>query len=164
MDANDRLPYRHSGAKLRFSSDYIYCVGGYAVGLAGKNAAAVDDAALSPSGIGPRAPTTPYPNPVGGDCVTDSGYIYCVTPRGYYNGTVFTSTSDAFFAPLSANGIGSWSQSVGYLLVQLDVRQVEGLSTASAVVIALHPMHPTMIAPALHTMRVCLPTALAFGI
>jgi len=94
------------------STDYIYCVGGYTGGLDGKNTAAVYYASLSPSGIGPWAPTTPYPNPGGGDCMTDSGYIYCVGP--HYNGTAFTSTSDVYFAPLSANGIGNWSESVGF--------------------------------------------------
>ena len=95
------------------SSSYVYCVGGYAGGPAGKAIATAYYAPLSPSGIGPWTQTTEYPYPVDPpDCMVDSGHIYCVGP--HYNGTAFTSTSDTFFAPLSADGIGSWSQSTGF--------------------------------------------------
>jgi len=97
------------------SSNYIYCVGGDS-----PSAQSTDPygripsayfAELSPSGIGNWTGTTPFPFIAASPrCLTYSSYIYCVELS--FNGSGYTNPPEAFFAPLSAAGVGSWVQTV----------------------------------------------------
>jgi hypothetical protein len=54
--------------------------------------------------------TQSYPiSVIGPSCTISNGYIYCV--GGYSNGT---STSSAFFANVTINGIGNWTSTTNY--------------------------------------------------
>jgi hypothetical protein len=93
------------------SSDHIYCVGGFSGSgtggaLTGQDVADVYYASLSPSGIGPWKQTTAYPYAVEfPQCMTDSGYVYCVTRQAN------STANDSYFAPLSNSGVGNWTAS-----------------------------------------------------
>jgi cyclophilin family peptidyl-prolyl cis-trans isomerase len=97
------------------SSGYIYCVGGYGE-TEGTNATAylsssVEYASLSSSGIGPWQNSTSYPlNSYGPACFAGGGYVYCV--GGFDNNNNPLSTS--YYAPLSATGVGTWTQTTAY--------------------------------------------------
>ena len=96
------------------SSNYIYCVGGStsshgSTGSIAQNIADVYYTSLSPSGIGLWKQAGPYPYLVAPHCMTDSGYIFCVSP--HYNGTAYTDAADSYFAQLSAAGVGNWTLS-----------------------------------------------------
>jgi hypothetical protein len=91
------------------SSDYIYCVGGFA-GPASEVTADVFYASISPSGIGTWKQTTSFPNPIGvPPCIVDSSYIYCVTQHPITRPTI--PAGDSYFAHLSAAGVGNWTES-----------------------------------------------------
>jgi hypothetical protein len=97
------------------SSNYIYCVGGVSIG---PNSQSTDPyrrtpdvfyAPLSKSGIGPWAKTTPFPYIAASPrCMAYSSLIYCI--EAGFDGTGYMNSAEAFFAPLSANGVGSWVQ------------------------------------------------------
>jgi hypothetical protein len=56
-------------------------------------------APLVSPGIGAWTASTPFPYPVSApQCMTDSGYIYCVY-----------GTSDSYYAPISSSGLGAWA-------------------------------------------------------
>jgi len=88
------------------SSNYIYCVGG-TVGSADGGTisptANVYYAPLLSPGIGEWTASTPFPEDTA-QCMTDSGYIYCVTR---------SSPPDAYYAPLSSSGVGTWTPTAG---------------------------------------------------
>jgi len=100
------------------NSNFIYCVGGVSNA---PSAQAADPygrtpdvfyAPVSGSGIGPWASTAPFPYVIDDPrCMTNSSNIYCVVPA--FNGTIYTSSTNTFFATLSANGVGTWSRSAG---------------------------------------------------
>ncbi len=90
------------------SSSYIYCVGGDDAPNALTSATYY--APVSPSGIGSWTRTTAYPNPIVPRCMTDLNRIYCA--GAHYSGGRFTLASgDVYSAPLSPNGIGTWTAS-----------------------------------------------------
>lgn len=98
------------------SSSYIYCVGGVSkVSKGGDPLGRVSDAyyaPLSSSGIGAWSRTTPFPYVAASPrCMSDSAYVYCL--EGDFNGTVYTNAFKAFYAPLSAGGVGNWTESAG---------------------------------------------------
>ena len=98
------------------SSGYVYCVGG-TKDSQGDDTAASYYAPLSPAGAGPWVASTPYPVAVDAlSCVTAAGGIYCVGGENETAGTSASAviTNSVWFAPVSAQGIGAWSQSVGY--------------------------------------------------
>jgi len=89
--------------------DYIYCVGGEDNG--GNPQRATYYAMLSSGGIGPWTKTTTYPfQGAGQDCLTSSSYIYCV--GGWTGGSSYTDS--VYFALISPNGIGTWTQAGAY--------------------------------------------------
>jgi len=90
------------------SSSYIYCVGGYVGSPNGHITQDVYYAHLSPSGIGAWNETTPFPQPeFDSRCVTDSGFIYCLTL--HYNGTGYVNPPEVYYAQLSAGGVSDWA-------------------------------------------------------
>jgi len=91
------------------SSSYIYCIGGLVGAPNAIGTASVYYASLSPSGIGPWSQTTPIPEAGEADCMASSGYAYCV--RGQFNATSFLGYSEVYAAPLSAGGVGNWTES-----------------------------------------------------
>ena len=72
---------------------------------------------LTSTGPGSWSLTTAYPVAVDSQaCVSCSGYIYCVGGENETNGLNATaiSTNSAWYAPLSASGIGNWTQTTAY--------------------------------------------------
>jgi hypothetical protein len=97
------------------SSSYIYCVGGVNE-TDGSNADAVPSnsvwyAQLSSSGIGSWSQTAAYPaNVYYPSCFAANGYIYCIGGADSNNNAVST----AYYAALSAAGVGTWTQTTAY--------------------------------------------------
>jgi hypothetical protein len=98
-------PAAVDGESCAVYSGYIYCV-------AGNAGNAVYYAQLSSTGgiVGAWGTGTSYPLISGSgvtnlSCVTDSGYIYCMD-----GGISSGSTADAYYAPVSSSGVGSWTQ------------------------------------------------------
>ena len=86
----------------------LYCVGGVAgaEGTATSVTAAVYYAPLLSPGIGAWTASTPFPHVMSGPtCMTDSGYIYCLSanPDG-------SLAPEAYYASLSSNGVGAWTR------------------------------------------------------
>lgn len=98
-------------------TSYVYCVGG-TYNDVGDDVASSYYAPLNSNGVvGTWTATTAYPTPVDGQyCVASSGYIYCVGGFDEIYGTNASSLASNFvyYAPLSASGIGSWSNSTAY--------------------------------------------------
>jgi hypothetical protein len=95
-------------------SGYIYCVGGSAPSTPSGFGGAYF-APVSSSGVGAWTSTTSYPTKIEyQSCATDSGYIYCV--GGFTGSTPLntTSTSSAYFAPVSSSGVGAWTSTTSY--------------------------------------------------
>lgn len=97
---------------------YIFCVGGIAGATSGPGIDRLGRtsdtfyAPISSSGIGQWSATTSYPYVAASPrCMAYASDIYCVEP--YFNGTGYVSPAELFYAPLSSNGIGSWTQSTG---------------------------------------------------
>jgi hypothetical protein len=94
------------------SAGYIYCVGG--------GTSKVFFAQLSGTGVGPWTETTDYgaasgTTGTGGksiasvSCASATGELYCV------GGTIsFSPVSRVYYAPVSASGVGAWSESTDY--------------------------------------------------
>jgi N-acetylneuraminic acid mutarotase len=97
------------------SSFHIYCIGGNNE-TDGTNADAtlsnsVWFATISSSGIGNWSQTTSYPtNDYFPDCLTAGGYAYCIGGEDSNGNSLTTS----YFAPLTANGVGPWTQTIAY--------------------------------------------------
>jgi len=90
------------------SSGYVYCVGGFA-GATSNLTSDVFYAPLSPSGIGRWTQSTTFPNLLSlPPCVVDSSYIYCVAQNATGH---FIPAGNTYFAPLSATGVGKWTES-----------------------------------------------------
>ena len=89
------------------SSGYVYCVGGYIAGVDGGPISPIADVYYAPllsPGIGTWVASTPFPHVTGAaQCMTDSGYIYCITRNSG------GSALDAYYAPLSSSGVGAWA-------------------------------------------------------
>src|SRR5271170_2610872 len=91
-------------------SGYIYCVGG--VTGTSPPTTVVYYASLTSSGAGAWSSTTSYPTSIDFEsCVAQSGYIYCV---GGNTGGLPTPTDAAYYAPLSASGVGAWVSTTSY--------------------------------------------------
>jgi hypothetical protein len=97
------------------SSSHIYCIGGNnetdgeAEDAAPSNS--VWFAPISSSGIGNWSQTTPYPsNDYFPDCFAAGGYVYCIGGADSNGNSLTTS----YFAPLTANGVGPWTQTTAY--------------------------------------------------
>jgi hypothetical protein len=100
---------------ITYSSD-VYCVGGN-TDDAGDSTAASYFATLSGSEVGSWSATTPYPIAVDSEsCVSSSGYIYCVGGQNATDGTneSLGSSNSAWYAPVSASGIGTWKQTSAF--------------------------------------------------
>ncbi|MDA4117640.1 MAG: hypothetical protein OK455_04775 [Thaumarchaeota archaeon] len=90
------------------SSGYIYCVGGDDLGT---TSSAVYYAPISSSGIGPWKATTSYPVSVYAEsCLAYSGYIFCIGG----DSTGLNGLDSTYYAPLSASGVGSWTNTTNY--------------------------------------------------
>ncbi|MDA4121710.1 MAG: hypothetical protein OK456_00860 [Thaumarchaeota archaeon] len=98
------------------SDGYIYCFGG-STSTSPSFTSKSFYARLSSSGVGPWIPTTDYGADSGyaGDggiatdqlaCVADGGYAYCTGGD--------SGTSKVFFAQLTANGLGPWTETTDY--------------------------------------------------
>jgi len=100
-------------------SGYIYCVGGIGdtvnqgcvsfgggatCGNATNSVVSTYYASLTPKGISPWMPTTPYPTASDPQCTLAFVYILCVGTTGYSAGVTY-------FASLSDQGIGNWTRS-----------------------------------------------------
>ncbi len=100
---------------------YIYCVGEYPYTQleADNGITPAYYANVSASGVGAWKETTSYPATLfEGTCDTYNGYIYCI---GNYNlGALSTLHSPAYYAPVSANGIGAWQQTTSYPTVLVN--------------------------------------------
>ena len=105
---------------------YIYCVGGTggSVSCAGTRPTnEVYYAPLSSFGVGAWTSTSSYPTCVANQqCATSSGYIYCVGGLTGYNSTskVFSYTNDVYYAPVSASGVGDWTNTTSYPATSID--------------------------------------------
>ena len=72
----------------------------------------VPRASADPSSL-PWAPTTNYPIAVSGQsCVVSSGYVYCI--GGLIPSMNSNTTNAVYYAPLSASGVGTWTQATSY--------------------------------------------------
>ena len=97
------------------ASGQVYCVGGQNE-TSGSSSSQTDSnsvwyASLSPSGIGTWSRTTAYPGGVFfPECSTQGGYVYCVGGQSK-SGTVVSS---AYYASVSANGLGQWTPTSPY--------------------------------------------------
>ena len=94
------------------SSNYVYCVGGVSGQSTDPYGGSPDVfyAPLSASGFGQWTKTTSYPYIAASPrCMTYSSTIFCIEDG--LNGTNYTNSPKAYYAPLSANGVGSWAQS-----------------------------------------------------
>jgi len=91
---------------------YVYCAGG--------GTSKVFYAQLSASGVGPWTETTDYAAATGSSgsggqaisiqaCVSNATYLYCVGGQ-----LSFSATSRVFYAPVSASGVGAWSETTDY--------------------------------------------------
>jgi hypothetical protein len=94
---------------------FVYCIGGAneTGGLSAAAALSSSDwyAPLGSSGIGTWSKTTPFPaNLYLPSCFESSGFVYCVGGEDSGGNSVGTS----YFAPLSADGIGNWTQTTTY--------------------------------------------------
>ncbi len=94
-----------SGVELQscaISGTTLYCVGGEdALGPLDSSYFAQ----VTSDGLGNLSQTTSYPlGLVGGDCLADSGFLYCVGGN----------SSETFFAPLGSAGIGNWTRTTSY--------------------------------------------------
>lgn len=97
------------------SSGYVYCVGGNneTGGVDGnsQNSTSVYYASISNSGIGNWTLTNAYPSGVYyASCYASGGYIYCLGGADASNSAV----NSVYYASLSSNGVGTWTQTTGY--------------------------------------------------
>ena len=96
------------------SGGYIYCLGG---GTDSGTTSAVYFAPLSSAGIGSWSSTTRYPTPITlQSCVVTESFIYCVGGATGSSGgsSIYFMNSAVYFAPLSAGGVGSWTETTNY--------------------------------------------------
>ena len=92
------------------SNGSVFCIGGQDVD--GSPNSGTYSASLSSSGIGNWTSASPYPTAVMFQpCVSYGGYVYCV--GGSYDNTA-DDIAFAYFAPLSASGLGEWKQTTSY--------------------------------------------------
>ena len=103
-----KYPFPVEDQSCTTDSDYIYCVGGF--NGTSSTSASYYSRLLPSGGInGTWVPGGSYPAGIGyPDCVAASGYIYCI--GGYNHG----NTNEAYYAPFSSNGVGSWNQTTSY--------------------------------------------------
>jgi hypothetical protein len=114
--ATSQYPQAVSGQACVTSSGFLYCVGG-TLGNAGNDTAASYFAPLSSQTIGSWSRTTSFPVPADSQaCVSSLGSIYCVGGTSETAGTNATSdlSSSAWYASLSATGIGAWNHTTSY--------------------------------------------------
>jgi N-acetylneuraminic acid mutarotase len=92
---------------------YIFCVAGETEVGTNQNSPVSDVyyASLSSSGIGQWQEALSYPTALAAPaCSEYSGYIYCV---GGFDSNEYSST-DVYYGPLSASGVGSWTNATPY--------------------------------------------------
>ncbi|MDA4127609.1 MAG: hypothetical protein OK452_10495 [Thaumarchaeota archaeon] len=114
--SSSQYPQAVTGQACVTSSGFLYCVGGI-LDNAGNDTAASYFAPLSSQAIGSWSRTTSFPVPVDSQaCVSYLGYIYCVGGTSETSGTNATSdlTTSAWYASLSATGIGGWNHTTSY--------------------------------------------------
>jgi hypothetical protein len=96
-------------------TNIIFCIGGVSNGPGnqttdkfGRTASAYYSS-RSGTLFGQWTKTTSYPYVAASPrCVASSSFVYCIEDA--FNGTVYTGVPLAYFAPLSASGIGRWVQ------------------------------------------------------
>lgn len=96
------------------NSSNVYCVGG-SYGNGGNTTRVVYSAHLSSNGISPWNETTWYPQYISNtNCNTYQGYILCIGGSAIYSGEAYSIQNFSYYAPVSINGIGNWTQTTSY--------------------------------------------------
>jgi hypothetical protein len=96
------------------ANGYVYCLGGADSSDNSQNADYY--ATLSSAGVGTWTKTTAYPVQLSGQaCAISTGYIYCVGGETA-GGSNPSYTNAAYYAPVSAGGMGTWKQAPSYPL------------------------------------------------
>lgn len=98
------------------TSGYVYCVGG-SHDSSGDDTAAAYYASLTPTGVGNWIQTTSFPVPIDAlSCVTTGGSLYCLGGENETAGTSANTamTSSVWYAPVSSQGIGTWTRAPNY--------------------------------------------------
>jgi hypothetical protein len=110
-------PQTVNGQSCVAYSGYLYCVGG-TYDDSGDDIATSYFAPLASNGtVGSWSATTQFPIPIDSQsCAASSGFVYCVGGNNETDGSNADSTASnsVWYAPLSASGIGSWSQTAAY--------------------------------------------------
>ena len=120
-------PYDISYQNCVSNGGYIYCIAGLS---GGSNEANSYYASLNSGGIGSWSPTTSYPLAItSSSCSVSSGYVYCIGGSIEIS-KVSYDTSTSYYAPLSSNGIGTWSTVSSYPLL-VDFGAAGGCVTSS---------------------------------
>lgn len=120
-------PVPIQGADCATQFGYVYCVGGWGPN---QTYATRDSyfAPISSAGIGQWKATTPYPVPASGPaCVTYSRFIYCVQTH-WNESSGYLGPQDVFFAPISSEGIGNWTQTLGFSAVTAGCSEYSGFA------------------------------------
>ena len=92
------------------SNNTVYCFGGQ--DFNDDPSSQVYSASLSSAGIGNWTSASPYPTEVMFQaCVSYGGYVYCL--GGSYDNTA-DDVAFAYYAPLSAAGLGAWNPTTSY--------------------------------------------------
>jgi len=108
------VPYPNAlaGISCVVYSGYIYCVGGF-----DSNGDEVSSAYFAEiyGGLGSWSGTTQYPLPIDREsCAVYYGYIYCVAGETLSGSNPNSPITGAYYAPLSASGIGQWTAVQSY--------------------------------------------------
>jgi hypothetical protein len=97
-------------------SGYVYCVGGTGTAT-GNDTADTYFAPITLGALGNWTATSPYPVPTDSEsCTASSGFVFCVGGENETSGSSATATlsNSAWYASLSASGIGGWTKTTPY--------------------------------------------------
>lgn len=104
-------PFAIYAQSCTLSSGYIYCVGGQYANTVSQDS--VYYAPIAGNALGAWKSTTPYPASYGislQSCASTSNDIYCVGGTRSGGGPI----NNVYYAPISSNGVGSWSSTTSY--------------------------------------------------
>jgi hypothetical protein len=110
-------PKEVSGEACVTSSGYVYCVGGFIDASADDTGSSYYAQLSGTGGIGTWFYATPYPVTVDSmSCVASSSRIYCVGGNNETDSTdgTMAPSDTAWYAGLSATGIGAWNRTASY--------------------------------------------------
>jgi hypothetical protein len=94
--------------------NYIYCEKGAA------NDSLVYYASINSSGIGTWIQTQSYPSYINGEnCVTYSGFIYCLGSEKANNPVNASALDYVYYAKIGTNGLSSWNETTSYPVAAL---------------------------------------------